>query len=332
VVELTWIDSGNPDRRDVAGAVAVLEASRALDRPKALGRTADGFVAWLRHGWDGDPSLTAVARDSRGRVTGVLEVMLPHWDNTHLGHVTVTVDPLVRRRGLGRSLFEAGVQSVRDDGRTLVTSDSLDDPAGVGFLKAMGLDPASTDVIRRQDLYALDRARLDREYAAAERHAEGYELIRMPGATPEDMMAEVVRMTAAINDRPTDDLDVEDEVFSPERIRAFEAAQFAQGLRMYRVAARERVTGALAGHTVVAVPGAQPWHGWQYDTSVLRTHRGHRLGLLVKIAMLRWLGEEEPQLRAIDTGNAATNDRMIRINEMLGYRVIDKAIEWQRRL
>lgn len=331
-MELSWLDSGHPDKRDVAGAVALLEAARVVDCPHEINLTVSSFTARLRHGWDGDPPLIALFRESGGGVTGALEISLPQWDNTHLGIVGVTVDPLARRRGIGRRLFEAGVQRVRAEGRTLVVADCFDQPAGIAFVKAMGLDLASEDVKRRQDLLTLDWNGLDHEYEAAESRAGGYELVRMPGATPEELIADVAGMTAAINDAPTDDLDVEDEVFSPKRIRAFEAAQLARDRRIYRLVARERDTGVLAGHTMVAVESEQPGYGWQYDTSVLRSHRGHRLGLLLKIAMLRWLGEEEPQLRTLDTWNAASNAHMIQVNEVLGYHVVARGMTWQRHL
>jgi len=96
--------------------------------------------------------------------------------------------------------------------------------------------------------------------------------------------------------------------------------------------ARERATGGLAGHTTDGVPGSTPGYAWQGDTSVARAHRGHRLGLLLKLDMLRWLREEEPQLRTIDTGNAASNSYMISINELLGYRILARHVGWQRHL
>ncbi|MND05557.1 hypothetical protein D3C83_264210 [compost metagenome] len=65
---------------------------------------------------------------------------------------------------------------------------------------------------------------------------------------------------------------------------------------------------------------------------MVRAHRGHRLGLLLKIEMLRWFREEEPQVRWMDTGNAPDNAYMIAINETLGHRVVGSVIEWQRRL
>ena len=65
-------------------------------------------------------------------------------------------------------------------------------------------------------------------------------------------------MASAINDAPTDDLDIEDEVFSAERMRAYETAQLARGHRLFRVFARHRETGELAGHSVVVVDGERP--------------------------------------------------------------------------
>ncbi len=331
-VKLLWLDNDDPDARALAGAAAVLEAARAVDAPYWSGLIVSDLSIRLRHGWDGEPPLVAVAHDGRGRVVGVLEVYLPEYDNKHLGFLEVTVDPAARRQGLGRSLFDAGVSRIQANGRSLVLADCVDRPAGVEFCTAMGLQRASVAIHRRLDLLALDWARLDVEDKDAESRAGAYELLRIFGRTPSDMVAEIAAITESINDAPTDDLDVEDEVFSPDRIVAFEDGEAARRHRTYRIVARHRATGELAGHTVAAVDSERPGAGWQYDTSVVRAHRGHRLGLLLKIAMLRWLAEEEPQLRTLDTFNAASNVHMIRVNEILGFDVMSTVITWQRRI
>lgn len=331
-MQLDWLDRENPDPRDLAGAVAVLEAARQVDCPHELSPTTSTYAAQLRHGWDGDPPVVALARDSASRVVGVLEVWLPHWDNTHAGSVDVTVDPLQRRQGLGRRLFELGVDKARAAGRSLVLTGCFDQPGFVAFCGAMGLEQASVEVQRRQELRTLDWARLDREFTAAQQRAADYELVRLAGPIPEELLADVVRLSEAINDAPVDDLDIEDEVFSPERQRAFEAAQAAMNQRNYRVVARHRDTGELAGHSMVGVDAERPGFGTQEDTSVLRAHRGHRLGLFLKIAMLRWLQEVEPQLRMLDTWNAESNAHMVAVNEALEYTVVARAIDWQRHL
>lgn len=56
-------------------------------------------------------------------------------------------------------------------------------------------------------------------------------------------------------------------------------------------------------------------------TAVTKQYRGHRLGLLVKAAMLEWLAETEPAIELIETGNASANDHMIAVNDTLGFAV-----------
>lgn len=328
-MELTWLERERPSERDLADAVSLLESARQVDSPHDLSPTVSSYRGHVQCGWDGEPPDVAVARDEHGTTLAVLEVHHPEWDNTHTGFVSVTVDPRLRRRGLGRAVFDIGIDRLRAAGRTLVFSECLEGGPGVPFLEKAGAKPGSRDVWRRQLLQELDRARLDADYAAATTAAAAYKLVRIPVPTPQELLADVVQITQAINDAPRDDLEFEDEVFSPERIRAFEEAQAAQSRRVYRLAARECATGTLAGHTMLAVESERPWHGWQYDTSVLREHRGHRLGLLLKTAMLHWMAEAEPQLRRVDTWNAASNEHMIAVNEALGYRVIAQGITWQ---
>ncbi len=331
-MELRWLDPRCPDGGDLAGATALLEAARVVDCPHEPVPTVTSLTAYLRHGYDGDLPLIALAHGAAGHVDGILEVSLPHRDNRHLGSVRVTVDPLRRRAGLGRRLFAAGVERVRKEKRSLILADCYDGTAGMPFLKAMGLDRVSEQVQRRQDLREIDWARLAGAYEAGQPHAVDYEFVRMTGTTSEDMVADLARIAVAINDAPTDELDVEDLAFTAGRIRAFERAQAAHDRRLYRLIARQTESGELAGHTAVGVDSERPGFGWQYKTSVPSAHRGHRLGLLLKIVMLRWLAEVEPQLRTLDTWNAATNTHMIRVNQVLHYRVVGSLIGWQRHI
>jgi len=331
-MHLQWLDPTALDRRDVDGVAAVFEAARAVDRPDDPVCLSTTVAADLIHGWDGEPARTAVTRDGRGRVIGVLQIHTPEWDNRHLVHVGLTVDPSARRRGIGGELFASAVARAAVDGRTLVTAASFEGGPGMGFAKTMGLDRASEEVRREQDLTGIDWPRLGALADQAAAHHADYEIVPMEFPTPADLLPAIGEMAAAINDAPMDDLDIEDEVFTPDRIRSFERAQAAHGRRMHRLVARYRPTGELAGHTVVLVDAAQPWRAGQLDTSVVRKHRGHRLGLALKIGMLRLLAEREPQARIVQTWNAASNDHMIAVNEQLGYRPVARLIDWQKHL
>ncbi|HEX6336116.1 MAG TPA: GNAT family N-acetyltransferase [Jiangellaceae bacterium] len=331
-MRLTWLDRANPDPHDVAEAVALAEAARAADRPYRPVQTVSMFLGRLRHGWDGEPPEVAVARDGHGRIIGVVELVLPRRDNTHLAIVFPVTHPAVRSQQVLPQLIEAASERARGEGRKVVLVITLDRPDLESMATAMGFERAYTDIERRQDLRAADWAELDAHYAAAEERAAAYDLVRITPAVPDSMLAAVAALTSAINDAPTENLDVEDEVFTPERIRDFEAASVGRGRRLYRLLARHRESGELGGHTIVAIENEQPWHGYQYDTSVLAAHRGRRLGMLLKIGMMRWLREAEPQLRFIDTENAASNDHMIRVNELLRYQIMNSEAGWQKNL
>ena len=77
----------------------------------------------------------------------------------------------------------------------------------------------------------------------------------------------------------------------------------------------------MAGHTFLVLHPSEPGYAHQCDTAVSRDHRGHRLGLLLKIEAMRWLAEAEPQVEVIETWNNVDNTFMIAVNEALGYRL-----------
>src|SRR5436190_18177047 len=93
-------------------------------------------------------------------------------------------------------------------------------------------------------------------------------------------------------------------------------------VRDYTVAARHDDTGELAALTEISVDPGEPGWGFQVYTVVARNHRGHGLGLLLKIAMMELLATTETQLERIVTWNDQGNTHMIAVNEAMGYTVL----------
>ena len=87
-------------------------------------------------------------------------------------------------------------------------------------------------------------------------------------------------------------------------------------------------TGELAALTQIAIEEPDPSWGHQELTAVVRSHRGHRLGLLTKVAMLELLLAREPQIGRIQTWNGEDNAHMVAINEELGFRLTGKVTAW----
>jgi GNAT superfamily N-acetyltransferase len=309
-----------------------MTAAAKLDCPEALLPTPRGYAAHLKHGWDGDPGRAYLAREDDGTVVGLLGLHAPTYDNTHLAWVDVGVHPDHRGRGVGSELLAYGEQVARELGRTSVGTDNWDLPKANAFARRHGFEQKAVDVNRRQDVAGLDWSVVQRLYDEAVRASAAYELVRVSGPLPEDLLDGMVELTASINDAPKDDLDIEDDVFTPRRLRAYEAAQAAHDHTIYRMIARERATGELAGHSTIVVQRERPYIAEQHDTAVARAHRGHRLGALVKTAMLLWMRDEEPGITQLDTWNAESNAHMIAINEQLNYRVIARTIAYQKAL
>ena len=140
-------------------------------------------------------------------------------------------------------------------------------------------------------------------------------------------MDEVARLYEMLGDAPR-----EEGVAAPRidaaRVRAIEASAAGPEFGVYTVAARHDASGALAALTLVITRAELPSQGVQALTAVDRPHRGHRLGLLVKVAVHQWLAEAEPGLEDVFTWNAQANDHMIAINEQLGYRISGRSRWW----
>jgi RimJ/RimL family protein N-acetyltransferase len=324
------------DEAAVRRLVEVTNAARRVDSPWEHPKTLREYQGELRHGWDGEPSLAFLGTDgtddTEGAAVALGEYAVSAYDNLHLAWLAVEVHPEHRRRGHGTAMLDALCARARGEGRTTVGANGWDSSSTSAFAAARGFEQKSIAVRRRQTVADLDWAALDRLYDEARPHASSYELLRQLGPTPEDQLEATAVMVAAINDAPTDDLDLEDEVFTPERVRAYDEAQAARGQLVHIVVARHLGTGALAGETTVVVDQERPHLAEQHDTSVVRAHRGHRLGLLLKLEMMRWLRETQPQVATVDTWNAESNDHMIAVNEALGYRITGRALAFQRTL
>jgi len=313
-------------RPDDEAAITLLtdlfNAVGAVDDPDDPPTLPELVAGDLKYGWDLEPGERYLYYpDGATEPVGAIRLNASQRDNLHMISVGAIVHPDHRGQGHREAMFTELLRRARERGRFTVWSGCAnDDQESAALLKKFGFRYASHDARRYQFPGQLDQDQLDRLYAEARDKASHYELVRTMVPTDDELLAELVAVTEAINDAPMGDLDFEHEKFDLQRLKDFEHAAQAKGERMYRVFARHKSTGEIGGHTVMMTHPLQPTYAWQYDTAVHRDHRGHRLGMLVKLEMMRWLAEAEPQIERIETWNNADNSYMINANEAIGYR------------
>lgn len=295
-----------------------------------------------------------LAARSGDEILGLATLSLPLIDNTHLGIVDVVVAPQARRAGLGSRLYAAAEQAAAADGRRTIMgeTDHPAHPAGRGggaVAPASGTGSVPADAAAAFALnngFALEQveriSRLDLpegavgqdalEAAAAASGAD-YELAFWHGACPDHLVDAyaLLRQTMSIAP-PMAGLDVEEERWDAARVRETERKALDMNAEVLVCVVRHLPSGQLAGHTVLMVFNSNPAVAFQDDTLVLREHRGHRLGMLLKTANLVRLQHQLPDAVRIWTWNAAENEHMLAINDRLGFMPTGYSGEWQKLL
>jgi GNAT superfamily N-acetyltransferase len=271
------------------------------------------------------------------RVVGGCRLELPLRENTDVGEVELAVEPVSRRRGVGRTLLAHAADRVRAEGRprlVLWGEQPLDrEGPGDTFARAVGGRLALTEVQRELDLETLDPGALAVARREAEAHAAAYEVVMWEGPAPDDLVEGLAALKHQIStDAPMEELAWAGEEWGVDRLRILEAEAAAKGRRRFVAAARHRGDGHVAGFTELLVPAGGPQEAHQWDTVVLPADRGHRLGLLLKIVNLGQLRRRSPRTRQVTTWNAASNDPMVAVNDRLGFVAAARSPAWELRL
>lgn len=318
-----WDDG---DDAAVRHCLDVWRAAQREDDPTGSPKSARVLRGWLKRGFQGHPGevwLVPGESGAGGAIDAWYRISLPDRENLTTASVAILVHPRARRRGIGTGLLRHAARRAAAHDRTLLSGDVRENSAGESFAWHLGATRGLTEVRRVLDLDTLPpdqlrRLRTLRDEAAPK--AAGYTLVSWTGATPEEYADRVAAAHEAMNDAPHDP-SYEPRAWDGERVREMDALSAIYGMREYSVAAVHDATGDVAALTQAFVDPEYPDWGHQGLTAVTRAHRGHRLGLLVKIEMMERLADAEPHVRRIDTGNAASNKHMIAVNEALGYQV-----------
>jgi GNAT superfamily N-acetyltransferase len=255
-------------------------------------------------------------------------------ENQQMLAVEIAVDPAHRRRGAGSALLEAARAEARLDGRSVLLGEAFRpyDDSGAGgadrFAEHHGFTAQYAALHQVLD-FPIDNQRLNDLAAGIASKHHDYDLVSWDGPCPAEHIEEFCELLSLVDEQvPLDDLDLQPKRWTPERLRAAEERRRTQG-RFGSTTVVIAADGTLAGYTRLAGSAQQPGRLDQGDTLVRTEHRGHRLGLALKLANLRALQTRTTEQATIHTWNAEANAAMIAVNDDLGFRPVEHQRIWQ---
>ena len=228
-----------------------------------------------------------------------------------------------RARALGRRTL---IVTVNEDEEDLGKSPSRH------FAPPHGYHVVEENVIR--DLaWPRPEGALDELEARYGPSASDYEILSWRHMAPSELVSGLGRVKALMPiEVPDAGYGAEEEVWDDARVHQHEDRVNQMGRDLLAAAARHTRTGEIVGFSELTVSRERPGTAYQWDTLVVRAHRGHHLGALLKIATMRLLESGGYPTHTIYTSNNSLNAAMIAVNEALGARPTGGNVTWQKDL
>jgi GNAT superfamily N-acetyltransferase len=285
-----------------------------------------------------------------GRVVGRGDYETSDGDDADTAWISVNVHPDYRRRGIGSALLVELESLAQDDGKrqahtyapaALGDGPMLDAPTGFGsvprdnpetqFMLARGFSFEQVERVSRLPLPVAGlRSLVDN---AIDRSTRDYALHEWVNECPEQWREDLaVLYTRMSTDAPSAGLEPPEDVWTVDRLHEDEARLIQSTITALFAAVEHVATGTLVGFTGLGIPRDTTRAVTQLDTLVRREHRGHKLGMLLKVANLAHLERFAPGHPSVITYNAEENRHMLAVNESVGFVPIGHDGVWKRLL
>ncbi|MEO7754613.1 MAG: GNAT family N-acetyltransferase [Terracoccus sp.] len=323
------------DRDDdvlLKGIFGMCTRSEQVSRVHPVRRTFEEFASGVRFAYPGERE-EAVVAIADGEPVGWARLYLPQRDNLEKCWAELTVDPDHRGAGVGSTLVAWVEERARANGRSMLLAEVFvpvsqrESHPDRRFVLRRGYRVSSVEIVRTLPL-PLDEALLSREeQRSTAAMGDHYDVTLHVDGVPERLRQGVCDCSnRLILDAPTGDVDFEPETMTVQDYQTNLDHFRESGRTLLTAVAVHRESGVVAAYSDLAYPVGDPDIVFQWGTLVLPEHRGHRLGMAVKVANLRQLARVAPDRVTIQTMNDEQNPWMVEINIDLGFVVTEEAL------
>ena len=292
--------------------------------------------------------LTAWVAVVDGSIVGRVMVELPLENDSKVAFWRIELLREVWGRGIGTAAYTLVEQTARDGGRSILQA-WAEHPAAPGprIAPPTGFGEIPEDHAARffmRNGYALEQVErnsafdlggsfetVERLLAEAEAASTDYRLLQWFAPTPPEFVEGYAWMKSRmITDAPAAALTFDEETWDATRLAQHDAKYTDVGRTIQVTATQHIATGELCAFNELVIGKDRTEATWQEDTLVLKEHRGHKLGTLVKCAGLLSWRDIAPLSPRVLTYNAEENRPMLDINEAIGFVPIAYEGAWKK--
>lgn len=283
------------------------------------------------------------------RPVGRIGIDLPQEGESKVAFFLIELLREVWDRGIGSDALALVERIARENGRSVLQSwaehpdapgPRQEPPTGFGSV------PAEDHSVRFFSRHGFTLEQIERSsafdlrgsydgvetlLARARAASAGYRVVGWFAPTPAEFVDGYAWMKSRmVTDAPAADMEFDEETWDAARIAMHDARYTESGRTIHVVAAQHVETGELCAFNELVIGADKTEASHQEDTLVLKGHRGHKLGMLVKCENLLAWRDIAPDSPRVITYNAEENRPMLDINEAIGFVPIAYEGAWKK--